>query len=329
MDIQCSTFRHLDREAMINTEINHTTVPWVLAFTPNYFIPAATCIQSALEHSSSEDRFHIICLLTEQLPDRMVEMLKGLDKLDRIRYTFIEMKDRLNGVYVDERYTIAASFRLLLPVLLPEYDKVIYSDCDMIIRNSLGQIYRETELGDNYLGVVHEASLPFQEENIRRLGCTPGFYFNSGFLVMNLKKMREDNMSEVLIDALKTDYLEFPDQDVLNIHCQGKVVPLSPWYNSIRTFFLPQYKKDFLKKYSEEDWKKVWAHGTIHYTGEKPWNTYTVQFDVWWKYYFSLPEEIRGEFPVNKKMVRLYRFYSTKVGKWMFDTAQKVYRSLK
>ena len=160
----------------------------------------------------------------------------------------------------------------------------------MIIRNDLAKLYHSVDLQDKYLGVVFESPLDFQEKRTRKLGCTPGFYFNSGFLVMNLKKLREDNMTPKFVEALKTDYLEFPDQDVLNVLCKGKVQGLPPYYNSIRTFYIPKYKPFFLKKYSEADRESVWQHGNIHYTGDKPWNRFTVEFDVWWEHYWHLPE---------------------------------------
>lgn len=304
-------------------------VPLVISFTPNYFIPAATWLQSVLKNSNKNSLFHVICLLSENLPDKLKECLIKVDTLNRVSFTFINLEKKLQDVYVDKRYTIAASYRLLLPELLPQYDKVIYSDCDMIIRNDLAKLYHSVDLQDKYLGVVFESPLDFQEKNIRQLGCTPGFYFNSGFLLMNLKKLREDNMTPKFIEALKTDYLEFPDQDVLNVLCKRKVQGLPPYYNSIRTFYIPKYKVFFLKKYTEADWKSIWQHGNIHYTGDKPWNRFTVEFDVWWKYYWQLPQEVRKMDRYNKKMNALYRLYSTRTGKYLFEGIRSIYRKLK
>lgn len=304
-------------------------VPLVISFTPNYFIPAATWLWSVLKHSDQHSRFHIICLLSENLSEKLKNTLKKIDRSDRVTLTFINLENKLKNVYVDERYTIAASYRLLLPELLPQYDKIIYSDCDMIIRNDLAKLYRETDIGDNYLGVVYESPLDFQEKNILKLGCKPGFYFNSGFLIMNLKALRDNEMTSQFIEGLKTDYLEFPDQDVLNMLCQNKVYGLPPYYNSIRTFYLPQYKEFFLQKYTEEDWNSVWEHGSIHYTGDKPWKSYTVEFHVWWKHYWELPKEVRKVDQYNKKINGLYRFYSNPLGKWIFESLKNIYRKIK
>lgn len=280
--------------------------PLAIAFTPNYFVPAATMLKSLLEASTGS--FNVICLVTEEIPDRMQEKLQRLDN-DRLSFEYIPMKGRLQGIYIDPRYTEAASFRLLLPELLPEYDSIVYIDCDVIVRQDIGELYRETELGSNYLGVVFEAPIENQAERFKALGCDPHRYFNSGFLLMNLAAMRKDKISEKLLEACRVDYLEFPDQDALNQVCQGHVVPLSPVYNGIRTFFLTQYKADFVRQYSEDLWKEVQDYGTIHYTGGKPWNIFSVKFGEWWKTYDSLPDEIKEEWIPNEKMHRLWSMY--------------------
>lgn len=304
-------------------------VPLVVAFTPNYFIPAVTCLASVLKHTEVTKRFHVICLLTEDLPERQKRKLQGLDAEERIKYSFLNLKNRLTGVYVDERYTVAASFRLLLPSLLPEYDKVLYIDCDMIVRNDLAALYFDTDLGDNYMAAVFEASLPFQHRHLQDIGCRPGTYFNSGFLLMNLAKLRDDGMEAKFIEALKTDYLEFPDQDVLNMLCKGKVLGLPPYYNSIRTYFLPQYKEFFLHYYSEEEWGRVQEHGNIHYTGGKPWNGYTVAFEQWWRQYLALPEKIRKGEERYKRMYVFYCFYRFPLIRRSFDMLRAFYRRFK
>lgn len=50
--------------------MNTGMIPLVVAFTPNYFVPAATCLYSIFENMQMEVRLHIICLLSEELPER-------------------------------------------------------------------------------------------------------------------------------------------------------------------------------------------------------------------------------------------------------------------
>ena len=303
------------------------TTPLAIAFTPNYFVPAATMLRSLLEASTGS--FEVICLVTEEIPARMQEKLTRLGG-GRLTFRYIPLKGRLKGVYTDPRYTEAASFRLLLPELLPEYKSLVYIDCDVIVRQDIGKLYAETDLGENYLGVVFEAPIEDQAERFRALGCDPQRYFNSGFLLMNLEQMRQEKVSERLLEACRVPFLEFPDQDALNQVCQGRVLPLSPLYNGIRTFFLPQYRPDFEKEYPQPGlWGEVQRSATIHYTGGKPWNLFTVQFAPWWHTYDSLPEEIKAEWRPHKKVYRLWKLYRVKwVGK-AIESLRSLKRSIK
>lgn len=301
-------------------------LPIAVAFTPNYFVPAAVMLRSLLDSSSGD--YHVICLLTEDLPLHMREKLERMDSA-RLEFEYRNLAGRIKDVPVDPRYTEAALFRLLLPDLLEEYDKVVYIDCDMIIRQDVAGLWAETSLGDNWLGAVFEAPIENQANRFRSLGCIPSEYFNSGFLLMNLKQMRTDGVVARFMEASKRENLEFPDQDVLNMVCRGRVLPLSPIYNSIRTFLLPQYKADFLAQYSLLQWKDVQNKGTIHYTGGKPWNLFTVKFGEWWRTYERLPEEIRDEWTPNPKAFRLWRIYRTAPGRWCVNAVQSVYRKIK
>ena len=282
-------------------------IPLAIAFTPNYFVPAATMLRSLLD-ASPAGQFRVYCLVSEEIPVRQQEKLRHLGG-GRLEFEYIPLQGRLEGIYIDPRYTEAASFRLLLPELLPELDRILYLDCDIIVRQDLSRLWQETDLADNYLGAVYEAAIEGQAERFRAIGCDPARYFNSGFLLMNLKQMREEKVSERLLEACRVPYLEFPDQDALNQVCLGRVLPLSPLQNSIRTFFIARSKPDFIRQYGEGLWEQVQREGTIHYTGGKPWDLFTVQFRAWWRTWESLPQEIRDEWTPPYRILRLWQLY--------------------
>lgn len=302
--------------------------PIVIAFTPNYFIPAAVTLQSMFASSTGRGLFEVICLLSEDLPKWQVKEMENLGK-GRAIYKFINLKGSLGDVYIDPRYSEAASYRLLLPDLLPDYDKILYIDCDVVVRQDLQALYESIELGDNYLAGVFEATLDHQIPHMAAIGCVAGHYINSGFLVMNLELMRKKDMVRKFLDGLKVEYLEFPDQDVLNTVCNGHILGLSPVYNGIRTFFLPQYKEVFLRYYTEEEWCNVQNSATIHYTGGKPWDIFSVKFGEWWEEYIKLPGSIRDRMAVNGKLLFFYRLYRIRPIGCMIDTFKNLYRKTK
>ena len=295
-----------------------------IAFTPNYFVQAATTLRSVLD-ASQDARFRVVCMLTEEIPQRMKDELNRLGA-ERLELEYILLKGRLKDVYIDPRYSEAASLRLLLPELLPELDRILYLDCDIVVRQDIARLWEETRLGDNYLAAVYEVAIEGQAERFRALGCDPARYFNSGFLLMNLAQMREEKVSERLLEACRVPYLEFPDQDALNQVCQGRVLPLSPLYNSIRTFFIPKYKPDFVRQYGEGLWEQVQKEATIHYTGGKPWDLFTVQFAAWWRVYDTLPAEIKAEWTPGR-MARFWKIYRTPLGR-VLDAVRNVKQQL-
>ena len=295
-----------------------------IAFTPNYFVQAATTLRSVLD-ACPDAQFRVVCMLTEEIPQRMKDELNRLGA-GRLELEYILLKGRLKDVYIDPRYSEAASLRLLLPELLPELDRILYLDCDIVVRQDIARLWEETRLGDNYLAAVYEAAIVGQAERFRALGCDPARYFNSGFLMMNLAQMREEKVSERLLEACRVPYLEFPDQDALNQVCQGRVLPLSPLYNSIRTFFIPKYKPDFVRQYGEGLWEQVQKEATIHYTGGKPWDLFTVQFAAWWRVYDTLPAEIKAEWTPGR-MARFWKIYRTPLGR-VLDAVRNVKQQL-
>lgn len=283
-------------------------VPIVLAFTSSYLIPAATTVQSILRSSPKID-LEVICLLTEPLSKEEALALEHLSP-ERVSFRYVIMTDNLDGVYVDPKYSEVANYRLLVADKLSEWDRVIYLDCDIIVRQDLEHLYNNCDLGGCYMAGVVEASSEYQIKRFSHFGCTRGEYINSGVLVLNLKLIREKQLKEKFLEALRSPYLEFPDQDVINMVCRGKIRHLSPLYNGIRTFLHPSHRRQYELYYSSPSWWVLQQEATIHYTGEKPWRAYTHLFEKWWRVYWSLPTEVRNMYRPDFKVQSLAYVFS-------------------
>lgn len=312
---------------MLKNEFD-SPIPIVIAFTENYFVSASVLLTSLLQNSSHTKTFHIICLISDDLPKRMEESFNQINS-DRLTFEFLNLKNKIPDIYIDPKFTVAASYRLLLPELLLDYNKVLYVDCDIIIRMDMAEFFLNTDLEGYYLAAVYESVLDHQIDYIKKLGCSAEKYFNSGVLLFNLSELRRDNMTSKFIESSKCNKLKFPDQDVLNIHCQNRTLGVDPVYNSIRTFYVPQYKKIFLNTYNIEQWKIVQNSGNVHYTGRKPWNSYTLNFGLWWKYYYFLPNAIRKEGQINKSCYYFSLFYNKYYGEALLKLIKSFYRKLR
>ena len=130
-------------------------IPIVFAFDNNLVLPACVCI-SSLMMNAKEDTFYDIFILHSE----RVSLEK--DQLDKIplyytncRVQYRQIDNTFDSAYEIRGITTATYYRLLIPELIPEYDKIIYSDVDVVFREDLSDVYLSTELDDVYLAGVN------------------------------------------------------------------------------------------------------------------------------------------------------------------------------
>lgn len=152
-----------------------------------------------------------------------------------VKIQFVEMNGDFDW-YVPDQWPLPALYRLMADNILSTLDKIIYLDIDTLVYKDISLLWM-TDLEDNYLGAcwgldIHrDLGLLDPEKKVKE-------YFNSGVLLMNLKKMREDHIGEKCIQFMCQfkDSLHAPDQDALNVVCAGKIKPLPicwNWYISL------------------------------------------------------------------------------------------------
>lgn len=128
--------------------------------------------------------------------------------------------DCFTGLNISKRFTKMSLVRVLAPKLLT-VDKVLYLDVDTIVADDLNAMY-ETDLTDKWVAWVRERGFfkPFKRD-----------YFNFGVALMNLSQMRQDGVSERLVELLNTQRFTFGEQDAMNLIADGKYVELPVRYN--------------------------------------------------------------------------------------------------
>lgn len=124
--------------------------------------------------------------------------------------------------------TIAALLKFELPKLLPNCNKILYLDGDILILKDLLELYNE-ELDDKIACVVIDSgSIYYKHKYVQKVK----HYFNSGVMLLNLRKMRSENICETLIKTKgELNDSSLMDQNVFNIVFDGKVKFLPLKYN--------------------------------------------------------------------------------------------------
>lgn len=149
----------------------------------------------------------------------------------------------------------AAYLRLFIPDLLPkDVDKVLYLDCDIVVINSLSELWNK-DISGYYLAALDDYG-DAQKMGHKRMGLELGYkYFNSGVMLMNIRKLREMQFIIKVKEFLVTDghRILMHDQDILNGLLYKQRLPLEERWNMM-------CNTDNSTDYA-----------VIHFAGMKPW----------------------------------------------------------
>lgn len=126
--------------------------------------------------------------------------------------------------------TRSTYLRLLIPSLMPDEDRVLYMDCDMVVTDDLSPL-AAMPLGDAVVAAVPCPSPDAAE--LGDLGMARGDYVNAGLLVMNLPVWRAEGLADRCLALLSDPArpLRSEDQSALNLAARGRVLPLPARFN--------------------------------------------------------------------------------------------------
>ena len=161
--------------------------------------------------------------------------------------------------------------RLLLSSMLPDLDKVIYLDCDLVVCKDLKSLW-ETDVNDVAVAMVPD--LWYQDKGtLRRLGIN-NYYLNSGVIVMNLDYWRKHDVQNRLLSYIvdKGNELIYNDQDALNVILKDERRQLPVKYNVTPHHFLKN-SDNYPKEMHEEIREARIVPIIFHFLGKiKPWS---------------------------------------------------------
>ncbi|OKH55216.1 glycosyl transferase [Calothrix sp. HK-06] len=252
----------------------------VCAADDNYSMPLAATTRSVVASMQNPHNLSLYIIDGGVLGANKKRIIENL-KSEQVKVTWIKAPtSQFKNMQISSTITIAAYYRLLIPEFLPtETEKAIYIDSDVIVRSDIEALWNQ-DVGDNYLLAVQDMGAPLVSSprglvNYQELGIPADYkYFNSGVLVFNLKKWRQNNTSLAVIKYLN-DYkqqVRWHDQDGLNAVLAGKWGELDARWNQMPYLF--RFGSWQESPFSEQEYNNLLNHPyIIHYsTREKPWN---------------------------------------------------------
>lgn len=267
-------------------------VPVFFATDDNYAPFLAVTFKSILDNASKDFSYKFY-VLTTNLSSNYEKRIKEFESED-VKIEFIFLKETIERIkakfHLRDYYSIETYYRFFIANMFPQYDKVLYCDCDVIVLGDIAELYNHNI--DNYLvgacpeEVMTEVKI-FGDYVEQALDVDCEKYFNAGVMLMNLKAFREEKIEEKFFEMLpKYTFRVTQDEDYLNVLCKGKVKLFHLGWNKTA------FKND---KFNDKDLKLI--HYKIHW---KPWHYDGVLYENhFWDYakQTSFYEEI-----LNKKL---------------------------
>lgn len=250
------------------------TLPIVMATNDNYAPALGVAILSILAHREHCDAYALYILYTD-LSYPNLKRLEGLS-CENFSVRCIKLSPpelpKTEGWISKETY-----YRLFAADLLPEYDKLLYLDCDVIVLSDLAALYTQ-ELGDRLIGAV--CDYRFDGTYAQRvLGVSTEAYINAGVLLINASLWRRERIAHRCLAFLRRNHrLEAYDQDAINAVCCERILLLEKKWNFQQVWpeiynWHPMHMA-FRKNacVPEHETFVFSASGILHYVcAEKPW----------------------------------------------------------
>lgn len=183
------------------------------AGTRNVYPCMEAAAKSALRECKHIDRIYF---LTEDdiFPDQLPNVIQCINVSD-------QEFARLDGVNHQNPWTYMTMARLALHRILPDEERVLYLDVDTIAMFAFDELF-EADLQGNLIGGIREP----------KRCLDPFVYLNAGVLLMDLEKLRGGGFGDEMVDIANRKKMKCPDQDAINLICQGRMLELNPIYNA-------------------------------------------------------------------------------------------------
>ena len=227
----------------------------------NFTIGTGVLIYSILQQTNHNIIFHIF---TDTIYDNDIERFKMLcEKYPNIVINIYYLNpQKFNQLPTGYIWSKATYYRFIASNFLSSLTNILlYLDSDILCLNNFDSLFN-IDLKNYIAGVVSDN--PYMLDYAKNtFNLQQPYYFNAGFLLINLKNWQKEQISEKAIELLtKKNNFKYFDQDVLNILLNNKTLLLDNKYNTI---------------YRLADMKTTINDDTIflHYTGStKPWQAW-------------------------------------------------------
>ena len=256
-------------------------IPVVFAANDRYTPYTAVAISSLIFNCSPNFTYRIY-VLNRDITEENVRRLESLSK-DHVFVKCVNVSERIKEVtdFRSLHLTQETIYRLLIPELFSQYEKVIYLDSDLVVVGDISELY-QYDIDGYLLAAAHDGYTIFLKKYYQKnLGFSAKDAFNAGVLLMNLPLLREKEIESQCLRLLEEDAQReepkyvYLDQDVLNLTCGRNVFYLDTKWNLQHVYLRPECHKMLFPEYKESILEAEKECRILHYASEdKPWKCF-------------------------------------------------------
>lgn len=285
----------------------------VFCFDEKLIKQVQVAVASLLDHRGVGNvHYHVYCVCTKEaagVEEKLRRVIADRDQDSLL--TVIAADNPYRNAYEVRGVSTGTYLRLVLHRLIPQEDKVLYVDVDVLFQDSLKDLW-EIPL-EHYVLAAVKGAVNFADKwewnsdrpYWRYLEGMRGRYINAGVTLLNLNQIRKRNLEEKW-NKWAGERLYYQDQDILNLTCQNAIYDLPPRYNRFAYMGDQDYDRFVTEGiYTRTQCKEALEHpAVIHYAGDKPWKRYDTNLGfLWWDYVNGQPD-LAGLF--DEKKARKY-----------------------
>lgn len=278
------------------------------------FVPyLSVAIQSIIDNASAARRYDIVVLTRNITPASMITLTRQTKSFN-VGIGFLDVDAALGDIELPHHghFRPETYYRLLAPTLLPNVDKAIYLDSDLVVNDDVAELF-DVDVTGYPLAATRDADTLGQIDGYDatvgpylrdELGMhEPHDYFQAGVVLMNLAELRRTVSPERFLEISTERMWRWLDQDVLNKVVDGNYVRLPmrwnylmDWQRLRRTHIVANAAPDVRREYEAA----AADPAIIHFAGpdNRPWlYTDADGADVFWRYAMRSPylDELRGQ----------------------------------
>ena len=283
-------FLDLEKYIKLIPTLNINYISISFSVDNNYIFFCYVSLISILESKNFNTYTSFYLMAPKNFSDENKKIILSLyEQYDFLNITFIYMDERYKNVKIINYLNHLVYYRLSLGELLPNLNKIIYLDCDVIVFRDLTNLFNT-----NFNGYLILSRKSPNENDASE------FKINSGVLLLNLKKMRAIKFEEKVLNILKNGFTSgVQDQGLLIKYFLNQIGYLNEKYNLPTEGFnkLINYYKNNNLNYKNNDLLYIIRHPSIrHFNGPKNFKKYIDSKDWWYfaskaKYYFLILKE--------------------------------------